>query len=337
MPKVSIIVPVYKTKEYLAKCIESIKKQSFTDIEIILVDDGSPDESGALCDSIALSDSRIHVIHKENGGLTSARLAGFHYCTGEYVSFIDSDDYVYPTMIEELLIASENNNAQLAICGYSLIHIHSQQDIFPPWKQDVIEHNQLLEEYQLPLIGRIYDGKHVNIPGFMCIRLFRRELIRDSYFISEREVFTEDDLFNLYYSTSIQRIAVVHTPLYYYVQHPESLSNCYRDKKWEMLCTRYYLCEKWLADNNITSAGEERLLAASFSAIYSALDNAVSIGSYEGFINVFRTICLSDLYQDSIRRIKPKSLSKGQRIIYYLIKLHCWRLLYAYRRRRLKR
>lgn len=334
MPKVSIIVPVYKTKKYLEKCVNSLIHQTFSDIEIILVDDGSPDDSGKLCDSIAVSDNRIRVIHKENGGLTSARLAGFHSCSGEYVAFVDSDDYVYPNMIEALLHPAESENAQLSICGYTLVDSGSQKDILPPWNQSILDESQLAECYQLPLIGRILDGKHINVPGFMCIRLFRRSLIQDSYFVSERAVFTEDDLFNLYYSNSINRIAVVHAPLYYYVQHPESLSNRYRPQKWEMLCRRYELCEKWLIEHHLDTAGTDRLLAASFSAIFASLDNAVSIGTYKEFVKATEEIRSSDFYRDSIRNINSKMLSKGQRIVYYLLKLHCWRFFYVYRRRR---
>ena len=94
MPKISIIVPVYNVEQYLAECIESIKDQSLTDIEIILVDDGSPDNSGAICDDYARKDDRIRVIHKKNGGLSSARNAGLEVAIGEYIGFVDSDDWV---------------------------------------------------------------------------------------------------------------------------------------------------------------------------------------------------------------------------------------------------
>ena len=96
MPLISVIVPVYKVEPYLRRCVDSIIAQTFTDFELILVDDGSPDNCGAMCDEYAAKDSRIHVIHKENGGLSSARNAGMESASGEYVLFLDGDDHVAP-------------------------------------------------------------------------------------------------------------------------------------------------------------------------------------------------------------------------------------------------
>ena len=98
MPEISIIVPVYKVEKYLDTCVRSILAQTFTDFELILVDDGSPDQCGALCDAYAVEDSRIVVIHKENGGLSSARNAGIEAARGTYIGFVDSDDYIAPDM-----------------------------------------------------------------------------------------------------------------------------------------------------------------------------------------------------------------------------------------------
>lgn len=100
---ISIIVPVYKVEKYLDKCVESIVEQTYKNLEIILVDDGSPDNCSAMCDEWAQKDSRIKVIHKENGGLSSARNAGLDACTGDYIGFVDSDDWIEPDMYEYLL------------------------------------------------------------------------------------------------------------------------------------------------------------------------------------------------------------------------------------------
>ena len=102
MPKVSIIVPVYKAEQYLHRCVDSILSQSFTDCELILVDDGSPDKSGEICDEYASRDSRIQVIHKQNGGVSSARNAGLDVAHGEYVWFVDSDDWIENDSLKEI-------------------------------------------------------------------------------------------------------------------------------------------------------------------------------------------------------------------------------------------
>ena len=115
-PKISIIVPVYKVENYLDKCVESILNQTEKGFELILVDDGSPDNCPKICDKYLLKDSRVKVVHKENGGLSDARNAGIKEAIGEWLSFIDSDDFIAPDMIENLLSNAENENADIAIC-----------------------------------------------------------------------------------------------------------------------------------------------------------------------------------------------------------------------------
>ena len=114
---ISIIVPVYKVEKYLDRCIESVLAQTYTDFELILVDDGSPDNCPAMCDAWAEKDSRIRVIHKPNGGLSSARNAGLDIMKGEYVTFIDSDDTVLPNYLERLLTALTVNSADVSVCS----------------------------------------------------------------------------------------------------------------------------------------------------------------------------------------------------------------------------
>lgn len=113
---VSIIVPVYNVEQYLAECVESLIHQTYPELEIILVDDSSPDNCPAMCDEYALKDSRIRVIHKPNGGLSDARNAGIEVATGHYIVFVDSDDYIVLTMIEQLVTIAEQSGAGIASC-----------------------------------------------------------------------------------------------------------------------------------------------------------------------------------------------------------------------------
>ena len=121
MSRISIIVPVYQVEPYLDRCVESILCQTFEDFDLILVDDGSPDRCGAICDAYAAADQRVHVIHQQNGGLSVARNAGIDWSFGnsnsEFLTFIDSDDYVKPTMLETLFLALMENNADVSVCG----------------------------------------------------------------------------------------------------------------------------------------------------------------------------------------------------------------------------
>ena len=121
-PLISVIVPVYNVAAYLPGCLDSILAQSHTNIEIIVIDDGSTDESGQICDDYALKDSRIRVIHKANGGLSDARNAGMYIMTGDYVSFVDSDDRVAPDFLATLLSAMKTHNAEIGECQIKKVY-----------------------------------------------------------------------------------------------------------------------------------------------------------------------------------------------------------------------
>ena len=120
-PRISVIVPIYKTEAYLEKCILSITNQTYDNLEIILVNDGSPDNCSSICETYAIRDMRIKVVHKENGGLSSARNAGLDIAIGDWIGFVDSDDYVLPNMYEKLYSAIVKESADLAICGYEYV------------------------------------------------------------------------------------------------------------------------------------------------------------------------------------------------------------------------
>jgi glycosyltransferase involved in cell wall biosynthesis len=116
--KISIIVPIYKVEKYLSKCIESLLVQTFKEIELILVNDGSPDSCGELCDEYAKKDNRIKVIHKKNGGISSARNAGINIATGKYIGFVDGDDYIHPNMYELLYKKAVDSSSDIVLCDY---------------------------------------------------------------------------------------------------------------------------------------------------------------------------------------------------------------------------
>ena len=122
MPTISVIVPVYKVEPYLRQCVDSILGQTFRDFELILVDDGSPDGCPAICDEYAEQDSRVKVIHKENGGLSSARNAGLDVAKGEYIAFVDSDDWIHPEMLDTMQNRIQQHHADMAICGVESVY-----------------------------------------------------------------------------------------------------------------------------------------------------------------------------------------------------------------------
>ena len=116
MSKISVIVPVYKAEKFLSNCIKSILNQTYHDLEVILVDDGSPDSSGQICEEYAKKDNRIKVIHQKNAGVAAARNVGLDLATGDYITFVDSDDYIRPQMYEKMLKCAQNNHCDLVMC-----------------------------------------------------------------------------------------------------------------------------------------------------------------------------------------------------------------------------
>lgn len=148
MPKISVIVPVYKVEKYLDRCVQSILNQTFEDLEVILVDDGSPDRCPEICDEWARKDSRVCVIHKTNGGLSSARNAGLKIQKGEFVCFVDSDDWILPEMLEKLLELLENNSeCDIAECEKIDCVSENIKISQPKFKTEVYDKNKMLEYF----------------------------------------------------------------------------------------------------------------------------------------------------------------------------------------------
>ena len=121
-PLVSVIVPVYKTEKFIHRCIDSVLNQTYSNWEMILVDDGSPDACGQICDSYAEKDGRIHVIHQENQGLSAARNAGIKICKGEWIYFLDSDDFIVEDALEKMIFFSKSGTYDIIMAGFSIIY-----------------------------------------------------------------------------------------------------------------------------------------------------------------------------------------------------------------------
>jgi glycosyltransferase involved in cell wall biosynthesis len=203
---ISVIVPVYNTEKYLHRCIDSILAQTYTDFELLLIDDGSTDSSGAICDKYAERDSRVRVFHKENGGASSARNLGLDNANGEWITFCDSDDWVYSSWLENYDIT--NNSAYDLICqGIECSKRFSISDT--------------CNKYSFDFTGIIRDGllllKEYNIIGYTVIKLFKRDIIYKSNLrFEEIYNFMEDEEFVLRYMSLCKTMKSVNKIGYYY-------------------------------------------------------------------------------------------------------------------------
>lgn len=212
MAKISIIVPVYKVEEYLDRCIKSIINQTYNNLEIILVNDGSPDNCGNICANYALEDSRIKVIHKENGGLSDARNAGIEAATGDYLGFVDSDDYIHPQMYEILynkLIVSE---ADISICKYIAT---TKQDI-----DTAIPENHIQSYTNREALNELFTFKG---PDFVIAwnKLYRKDLFSQIRYPKGKIREDEFTTYKLLYLA--KKIVYSDATLYYYFQSPNSI------------------------------------------------------------------------------------------------------------------
>lgn len=205
-PLISVIVPVYKVEQYLEKCVDSIKNQTYKNLEIILVDDGSPDNCGNICDELAENDSRIKVVHKQNGGLSSARNAGLDIMSGEYVGFVDSDDVIKPEMYEILYERMIKENAQISCCG---IGRYRNDMLISCFNSDLTE--ELTFENREAQFQRILNYR---ISNSMCDKLFSAYLFDDLRM--NEKIIHEDEQLMPYILYKATRVTYTAQPMYCY-------------------------------------------------------------------------------------------------------------------------
>lgn len=327
---ISVVVPVYNVAKLLSRCIDSIIAQTLRPLEIILVDDGSPDDSGAICDSYADKFDYIRVIHKSNGGLSSARKAGFKEANGELIVFIDSDDYIAPEYLEKLSAPMADPDVQLTICAYSLDNHGKIMPQHLPYTDSIIRHNNIARDYILPFIGRSQKKGEKNLPGFVHIRMYRTTLLSEEDFVSERKYFTEDVLLNVLYGKRVTgAICVVNEPLYYYCINPGSLTLRYRDKAYEMRVGCYHLLSDLIRDLPATADEKERRLEANL--ISSTVFCIFNIGRLTDFCS-FKKALKELISHPEIKKILNSenwpTTATWHKIIRTCYRMKAWMILY---------
>lgn len=204
---ISIIVPVYNVEPYLDRCVRSILAQSYADWELILVDDGSPDRCPEMCDAYATKDKRIKVVHKSNGGLSDARNHGLNVATGDYVLFVDSDDYIHPEMLRTMSLLGAQEDADIVQCSY----IRGTSERFPTIKEhtkhDTFDNRSIFASIKQQTI--------------LCAKLYRRSLW-DGIRMPVGKIHEDDfTTWKLYYRS--RKIVIADTPYYYYYKNPKGI------------------------------------------------------------------------------------------------------------------
>lgn len=215
---ISVIVPVYNVEKYLSKCIDSILEQTYKNLEIILIDDGSTDNSGLICDKYAEKDTRIKVIHKKNGGLSDARNKGIEASTGKYIMFVDSDDYIKNTMISAMYNHIISDNTDMVICRF--VHVDENGSVIknfssmPPYENIVISSDDIL---------KWFSKENVLYFIVACCKLYKSQLWNDIRFPVGK--IYEDEFVAHHIMGKCKQVSVIAEAYYYYLQHSGSITN----------------------------------------------------------------------------------------------------------------
>lgn len=233
MPKVSIIVPCYGVEKYLDRCMKSLVSQTLQDIEIILVDDVSPDKVPQMCDDWAKADDRIKVVHKErNEGLGYARNTGLRYATGEYVAFIDSDDFVDFAMFQDLYSHASKNSLDACFCGFYFYKDEAnQRKRQEKADYEICDTKESVRNVLLDMVGSKPDAvSDVAILSSVWKGIYRREVlvVNNIRFVSEREYIAEDIIFHCDFLPYCNKVGFVPGCHYYYCSNGSSLTKSYK-------------------------------------------------------------------------------------------------------------
>lgn len=243
---ISVIVPVYNTSEYLNTCIESLVNQTYEDIEIILVNDGSTDESPKICDNWAAKDSRIRVIHKENGGLVSSWKCGAESALGEYLTFVDSDDWVDANMLEELWSKTSGVETEIVASDYIIERPNGQEYVYQSLRPGVYER----KEIENSVIPFIMGMEHRPVTISRCMKVISRKLILDNMKYSTDDLrMAEDSTIMVPALMDCTRLVIMdHKAYYHYLYIPDSMAHKYDKTMYANILKVYDICEQILND-----------------------------------------------------------------------------------------
>ena len=231
MSKISIVVPVYNSGKYLDRCLKSIVNQTYSDIEILLIDDGSTDNSLEICNQFAINDKRIKVFHKENNGVSAARNDGLEYSTGDYIAFVDSDDYLELDMYDRMMKINDKFDCDIVMCDCYKESSFNKEIFSHDIRSGYYDRNMLIKEYFPTLLMTNSVDYPPTISNWVC--LFKKDVIIKNDIRYEVGIrFSEDLLFGskyMYYANSFYYMK--HDCLYHYVMNQNSVTHTYYKNK----------------------------------------------------------------------------------------------------------
>lgn len=303
--KVTIIIPVYKVEEYLDRCLNSVIKQTYTNLEIILIDDGSPDRCYDLCDSWKLKDSRIKVIHKKNGGLSSARNAGLDIATGDYIAFVDSDDYIASNMIEIMLDAALRNNVNVVCCGRTRVSKKSKIEMFTLPQEQLITGQEAIKQI---LIGG-------SVEEAAWDKLYKADIFNKRRFPNGE--INEDIVQTIEILGENKWIVHVGRALYYYCENQNSITTSKYNPKKKICIKHLDQISKYLKENcpQLLKCFYDLELRYCQGVLYLLLDNAETLKNNKNdYMEVYKRFKGAFKKTNGGKKQNPKERIKGYMI-----------------------
>lgn len=322
MPAISVVVPVYKAEATLRDSMKSVLDQTFRDFEVILVDDGSPDSSGALCDALAAEDSRVRVIHQANGGVSVARNAGIRAAVGDYIAFCDTDDTFAPDALEKLYSALTEAGADSAGCAHYNLwpdgRKEAEANAFPAGiygTEDI--HSGII----LPLLGERLDFGFGVFNGFIWRFLLRRSILVENN-IAFEGAYLEDELFLMEYFLHSEKLVMLDEPLYFYLQNPASVTKNYLPRYISefrrVMERKRALAEKW----DLGAELPDWEVNSNWAGLLIAIGNEYAASNPKPFrekTSFVRDLCREPDMAEAISRLHPKGLAGNKQLVADLV------------------
>lgn len=325
-PLVTVVIPIYNVEKQLSRCIDSVLNQTYKNLEIILVDDGSPDNCPQICDEYAKKDDRIIVIHKVNQGLGMARNTGIELATGKYICFFDSDDYVEVDTVEECCICAERERADLVCFG----HIEETNSgkvrlqRLPTVPKEVFLKNEILEQLiPMTLAHNAETGEDWNLSMSAWSCFFSMDVIKKNKwrFVSEREIISEDIYSVLEYYWYTEKIVFIKKTFYHYILNELSLSNVFRNDRYEKLKVFVSKMRELLKSKNSEKELEQRLFTIFLGLTIGALKNIVICDlTFKNKYKALKNIICDDFMQNVLSNTVYKGEPFAKKILFWLMK-----------------
>ena len=336
---VSIVVPIYKTEKYLDRCIDSLVNQTYRKIEIVLVDDGSPDQCPAICDRWAAQDSRVKVIHKHNEGLGLARNSGIKNATGEYICFLDSDDYVDEYTIEKAYCAAIIEQVDVVVFGF---HTTDEQgnvisSFVPRMEKDTYYGAEVQEVFLPELIAPNLNGDgNRRLYMSACMMLFSHDMIKknDWLFVSEKKIISEDVYSLLDIFQYVRSVRILGDAFYFYRTNTSSVSRSYRPDRYIQIRHFYLesklLCQKLAYSDTIISRLADPYLAFTIAAMKQIVSADITYAEKQ---KMLCEIINDDVLQSALMSVSSWSYGLARRALLiamrYRSAIVCWLLIKA--------